>query len=645
MVTTGAAGARASKQIEFAQFSVPRLLFALLHQRFSGTLTVDQPPPHVGPRTVWFRGGMPVFTNWVEPAEVLGQVLISQRLIVDSQLPPALEAMASQGGLLGHHLVAQGALDRPRLLEGLRHQCVRKLAQLFAVRSGQAWVTVGAPTDLEPDLLPLNVLGLILAGVSVAYDVPRVAAEMGAAMQAPMQATAALARYRTHFRFRPSDEPALAALSEGSRIDRMSAAAGISERRSAQLIYTLWACQMLRTGAAAEAAAPPARPAASPAPSSAPATNPAATSAASPPTAAPRTPSPASPAAPPSAAPPAVSSPAAPPSAAAPPAISSPTAPPSAAPPAVSSPTASPSAAPPASTAPVAAEPATPPSAAPPSAGPSTATEAITSDAPQDEEAFLAELAELEAKLESHTHAFALFDVPLSASKREIRKAWGDLSRKFHPDALQSQNRGHLHDRVNAVFAALSEAQQLLGDAERRQQLREAIERGDHEASTDGKDATARAHAVFQGELLAKEADKLLRANKFDRALARYREALTYNDDEPDVQAAVAWCVYQLSKKDANDAALCQDRLSGVITESPRIARAHYFLGFVRVDLGNPAAAIDSFNRASRLDQRLIDAERQARALKARQTQAAKAAAEASRGPLDGLKSLFRSKK
>jgi tetratricopeptide (TPR) repeat protein len=289
--------------------------------------------------------------------------------------------------------------------------------------------------------------------------------------------------------------------------------------------------------------------------------------------------------------------------------------------------------------APVAPRPAAPPPAA---AAPASAR--AGRDTPPDldaataggDDSFIAELEAIEAKLAAGAHAFELFGVPLSATKRDVRGAWGELSRKFHPDALQSQGRGHLRERVNDVFAALSEAQQVLGDAEQRDKLRMAIEKGDHEPRKDGQDATARARAVFQSELLAKEGDKLLRANRFDRALDRYLEAATYDAEEPDLKAAIGWCEYQLSGKSPADVVRIRTVLAEVIGQAPRIARAHYFLGFVLSDLGRRTAAIEAFRTAANLDPRLIDAERQARALELRSA-SSEAPPAAKRSGLKGL--------
>jgi curved DNA-binding protein CbpA len=510
---------------------------------------------------------MPVLTDWVAPAEVLGQVLLGHRLIDEGQLARALESSAATGGLLGQHLLDHGALDRPRLLEGLRQQCMRKLMHLFALQGGEAAVTVGDAAGLEADLLPLNVLGLLLMGVSVTYDEVRVAAEMGATLEETLRVTGALARYRSHFGFRAGDEAVLQGLEKGAQLAQLATLPGTSMRRAAQLVYTLWACQMLKTGAAAEVAPPPAASASVPGRPSVPMPPPiAGRPVAAPPvptTGRPTVPTPAPVAGRPGAAPPAAAAPASP-----------------------------------------RARGDTPPD-----------LEAATAAA---DDGFIAELEALEAKLAAEVHAFELFGVPLSATKRDVRGAWTELSRKFHPDALQSQGRGHLRERVNDVFAALSEAQQVLGDAEQRDKLRAAIEKGDHEPRKDGQDATARARAVFQSELLAKEGDKLLRANRFDRALERYREAAIYDADEPDLKAAIAWCEYQLSAKSPGDVVRIRTVLAEVIEQAPRIARAHHFLGFVLSDLGRRNAAIEAFRTAARLDPRLIDAERQARALELR---------------------------
>src|SRR5687768_16837621 len=128
-MSQGQAG-RPTKAVDLAQVSVPRLVFALLHQRFTGTLHVAQPGVQGPPRKVWFAGGMPVFTDWQEPTDMLGQILVGLRLIGDGELYAALQEAASTNQRLGDLLVAQGRLTAEQLADALRRQCARKLSHI-----------------------------------------------------------------------------------------------------------------------------------------------------------------------------------------------------------------------------------------------------------------------------------------------------------------------------------------------------------------------------------------------------------------------------------------------------------------------------------------------------------------------------------
>lgn len=553
--------ADAARQVRLEQISFPRLLFALLHQRFTGTLAIEQPASHAesaAQRTIWFRGGMPVFTDWASPGLVLGRIMVGDALITELQLEAALRSMAEDGRLLGETLVTQGAAEPRTVTEALRRQCTAKLIEMFALRAGTITVSA-APHELSDELASVNVLGLIMAGVAAHYDIERIAAEMGTALGGSVSATTALQRYRAHFGFRDDDARLIEAIIRGGvTLDRLEHLAPSTER-AARIVYSLWTCQMLRVGEATS-------------------------------TAVPRTTS----------------------------TSRSPGAP-----------------------MPVARD----RDAAAPTVGRSPKEPSDGGREPPtiSNEAFVAELAELEAKIEAKAHPFDLLGIPVSAGKKDIRHAFAELSRTFHPDALQAAGLGHLRDRVSRAFAALSEAQMLLGDKQKRDELRESIERGDDPSKSSGPDATAMARAAFESELIAKEADKLLRAARFDRALDRYESAAALAPEEADLQAAIAWCRYNVSPKDKASGARAEAILTEITRANPKLARAHYFRGLVLKDLGRDQAAIEALTQAHSHDPRLIDAERHARALRMR---AGRPADASSRGKGEssgrfGLKGLF----
>jgi hypothetical protein len=69
----GTPGAATAEVVDLQAIGLPRLVFALLRQRFSGLLSVQQPEPDAGERSVWFQGGMPIFTDWVSANDSSGR--------------------------------------------------------------------------------------------------------------------------------------------------------------------------------------------------------------------------------------------------------------------------------------------------------------------------------------------------------------------------------------------------------------------------------------------------------------------------------------------------------------------------------------------------------------------------------------------
>lgn len=555
--------------------SVPRLLFGLLRQRFTGIMHVDQPgPSEQVPRRVWFRGGMPVFTDWALQTAVLGELLLSRGAVDTAQLQSALMVLADPNDtrLLGQILLEEGVIDQTTLTATLRQQCAHKLEALFAVgQDGSAEVVLEAVAHnvgKSDGLAQVNVLALLLHGIDSQYPVPRIEEEMGAALQGDLVATAAFPRYQAQFGFRPTDARILEALCRGGRLESI-VGPGAPRDRTLALVYALWASQMLRTGedaARAIAQGATAQAAAIPAPGQKTKPSPAKAKA---------TPSKVAPAPPvepkPKPKPARVETKPAPP-------------PPK--------PAAKPKAPP-------------PPKAAKPDPAPS-----------EPADAFEAELEVLEDKVKADAHAFNLFGVELDADRKTVRAAWNELSQRFHPDALEGMGRSALRGRVEPVFAALSEAYSTLSNKEEREQLRLVLEAGGTGKSTE--DASRVVRNAVEAEMIARDGDKLLKKGGYDRALEAYRRALELSPEDSDVQAALQWCLYQLSDKKAQAANLALANLATVIEAAPKCARAHYYRGMVLMGMNNEALAKAAFHAALEADKRFVDAERQIRAIRLR---------------------------
>lgn len=118
-----------------------------------------------------------------------------------------------------------------------------------------------------------------------------------------------------------------------------------------------------------------------------------------------------------------------------------------------------------------------PPAAAPPAAPrqatpkPKQPPAAIDAEALKEkvdlDETRRREVLEMEARLESDDF-FSLLGVPSGSAGADCKKAYYDLTKKFHPDRYFGKEMGSYKARIEKIFRKLTEAQSVLSDATRR---------------------------------------------------------------------------------------------------------------------------------------------------------------------------------
>lgn len=100
-----------------------------------------------------------------------------------------------------------------------------------------------------------------------------------------------------------------------------------------------------------------------------------------------------------------------------------------------------------------------------------TPAPAVLNAAAQEEvdldEARKGEILALEAKVESADH-FAVLGINSGATPEEAKRAFYELSKKFHPDRYFGKNLGSFKARIERVFRRLTEAQNVLTDLDKR---------------------------------------------------------------------------------------------------------------------------------------------------------------------------------
>jgi curved DNA-binding protein CbpA len=247
--------------------------------------------------------------------------------------------------------------------------------------------------------------------------------------------------------------------------------------------------------------------------------------------------------------------PAAPPSAAAPRAPA-----PAAAPPAKPSP-------PPAAPEPAKAAAARPPSAQRPAPRPAaTPAPAAPPPAPLDR-------ASLEARRAALAEAdhFAVLGVKRDAPAAQIKAAYFQLAKAYHPDAVPPDVTPEVRQLCADVFAKVSEAWSVLGDDASRAAYLDEL-RGGGKAAVDVMN-------IFQAENVFQAGTALVKARKYDEALRRFDEAMKLNADEAEFGMWKAWCEFLLADDKRKKLAPAASAVEAGLKRNPRCAQGYLFLG------------------------------------------------------------------
>lgn len=199
-----------------------------------------------------------------------------------------------------------------------------------------------------------------------------------------------------------------------------------------------------------------------------------------------------------------------------------------------------------------------------------------------DRAKFAEDLAALEARIAAGEDPIAIIGVDGDADTSTIDHAWLELAARFDPRVL-GEDQEDLRTRVTEVATTLRDVR----DSARRRRL---------------------AIAEMTGLRLIAEA-------KHPRGLALLEEAIALGANGPEIECAIVWArLHTLARGDA-ELRQADLALGSTLAAHPDVAAGHYYRGCVLAWLGKPRDATASFERALELDPRLVDAQRQLRAL------------------------------
>jgi curved DNA-binding protein CbpA len=224
-----------------------------------------------------------------------------------------------------------------------------------------------------------------------------------------------------------------------------------------------------------------------------------------------------------------------------------------------------------------------------------------------DEMVLVATLEKKFHEIESGADHFAVLGVPRSATDDDVKAAFLELAKVFHPDRLPGSLK-HLSAKMRAVFEAVREAYETLQSGPRRGSYQASIrvEKPPEKSSNPAEEAL---EAFKRGEAR-------LRKRDYSGAEQEYHCAYLV-DPKASYLAAEAWAVY-MDPVRREQAARAKRMIAEAVKKDANCERAHYQLGVIARVEGDMDRAEKHFREAVRLDPKHPEANQELRLIQMR---------------------------
>ncbi len=192
-------------------------------------------------------------------------------------------------------------------------------------------------------------------------------------------------------------------------------------------------------------------------------------------------------------------------------------------------------------------------------------------------------------RLQAHPNHFAVLGLPVSASVDQVKAAFLELAKVFHPDRLPASLH-YLSAKVKAIFEAVRQAYETLHSEPRR---------GLYIASLTTAQAPKSASPKEGAEEAFKRGESLMRKRDYVGAEWEFQTAFDL-DAKASYLALAAWALY-LDPARRQEAARAKQMMADALRRDPDCGPAHYQLGVIARVEGNMDHAEGHFREAVRI--------------------------------------------
>ncbi|HWP91594.1 MAG TPA: DnaJ domain-containing protein [Thermodesulfobacteriota bacterium] len=224
-------------------------------------------------------------------------------------------------------------------------------------------------------------------------------------------------------------------------------------------------------------------------------------------------------------------------------------------------------------------------------------------------EALIEEIQSLHSNLEGKSY-YEILGINKSARKEEIKNAYFNLVKKFHPDANPDLNKD-IRERTEEIFTKITVAYETLYDDAKRKE---------YDSRDEVEKVKSQVKLLYDAEIAYKAGEAFLNQRRYREAQEKFLEAVNLNPEEAAYLGALVWARFlgEIDKdRILNDV---KKQLEKAIGINPKVAENHYYLGSLYKHMEDLNRAEASFLRAVECNPNYIEAKRELRLLQQRKS-------------------------
>lgn len=200
---------------------------------------------------------------------------------------------------------------------------------------------------------------------------------------------------------------------------------------------------------------------------------------------------------------------------------------------------------------------------------------------------------------------FQILGVSQTSSSNDIKKAYHELAKTFHPDKLPATVSSEIRGHTQSIFSQMTAAYESLRDTEKRAEYIKRLEHG-------------RAEMIIQGEALLDEGLALVKSKDPVRALEKLKAAADLGIHSAELQLATLWAKLLQIPSDEQDPKKIipiQTAINKIPPEDRHSALYFFVKGLMLKASGEMELATNSFKQALYLTPGFPEATRELKAM------------------------------